>query len=99
MDIRGRWTNLRYWKKGAILGFLFIPAWFSVSVLLMLVAALTHSNTFGGIAEAFFMLIIVPMSIIHQILGISHIFPILTSIPFWTLIGAVIGYFVDKRKG
>ena len=93
---------MKSWKKGAILGFLLIPVVFLISSLLMVVAALIQSNTFGGMVDAFFMLFIIPMSIVHKIIGNIYIFPyfpLLSSILFWTLIGAVMGYLVDKRKG
>lgn len=89
---------MKTWKKGAILGFLFIPVWFSFGSLIIPIAALIPSETFRGMMDALFMLTVVPNAFIQQKLGITTINPILASIPLWILIGAFAGYLVDKWK-
>ncbi len=92
-------TGLRAWKKGAIIGFVFIPLWFLIgSFFVLLVGAIKPPETFSGVIEALFMLFIVPNAIIQQKLGITTINPILASIPFWTFVGALIGHLIDRRN-
>ncbi len=92
--------SLKAWKKGAIIGFVFIPFWFSIGSFLMMLAGIIPSEAIRWIISALFMLITFPPAIILQRLGITHIKPILAlaSIPFWTVIGALIGHLIDRRN-
>lgn len=85
------------WMRGAIAGFLFIPALFLVSVFLMTIAAALRLETAAGIIDAIFMLLSAPTVFIQQKLGIN-VAPPLLSIPFWAILGALIGYLVDYRN-
>jgi hypothetical protein len=90
---------LKSWKKGAILGFLFIPIWFFAGWIFMRISAFLGNETLAGIVDAIFMIAIIPAYIILRPGDMAHIGSIyLVSILFWTSIASITGYFIEKRK-
>jgi hypothetical protein len=89
---------LKSWKKGAVYGFLFVPLLFIIAMLLMFILAMLRLETLGVLLDALVMLPLVPMSIIHRKFEITNLSFILTSILLWTLIGAIIGYLIERRN-
>ncbi|MFQ5800106.1 MAG: hypothetical protein ACE5HH_00080 [Candidatus Hydrothermarchaeales archaeon] len=96
-----------YWKNGAIIGFLFIPLLFSIGMfLIMPILAMFRQETLAGIFDALAMLPLVPALFILNTFGFRvgksgfsyFITVFLTSIIVWTVIGASIGYLIDRRK-
>jgi hypothetical protein len=57
---------LKAWKKGAVIGALFIPLWLMYGKFIITIAGLFHQKTLAGNIDGFFMLAIVPMVIVHQ---------------------------------
>jgi hypothetical protein len=90
---------MKSWKKGAVIGFLFIPAWLVLGWLFMSAATVSGNETIAGIVDGIFMLAFVPAYILLRPEDMEHIGPInLTSILFWTLTGALTGYLIEKVR-
>jgi hypothetical protein len=79
-------TTLKSWQKGALIGGI-------IGVIGTLITAIT-----GDIS-----IISIPVLIIFSFLGIgllflSRIFELITVVVFYSLIGAIIGYFMGGKK-
>lgn len=88
---------MKAWKEGVITGFLLIPVLFAFCYPLMGIAAILKAETLARIVDAIFMLPHAPMAIVHKRLGITAPF-ILTSMLFWSVIGAGIGYLYGRWR-
>ena len=88
---------MKTWQKGAIIGFFFTPVWIWIGWFFMSILSLFGIEGVGEGFEAFFMLPLLPTIITRELLGLN--LPVgLDFFLFWTLIGAVAGYFIEHRR-
>ncbi|KAF5432016.1 hypothetical protein C5S39_04545 [Candidatus Methanophagaceae archaeon] len=78
--------NLKLWEKGALVGGL-------VGVIGTLVTYVTGDISFISIP------VVLSFSIFGAgLLFLSHLFELLAVVTFYALIGAIVGYLIDRRK-